>query len=108
MLSSPPRPRMQSDPLVPFSLSLPDVPLMIFVPGGQHDASSPSTAVTRCVPVVALPAPSRAVQVTTVVPSGKVVGLLLVIVTGPTRSVPVAVPMFRFVQTEVVTSDGTV
>src|SRR6266545_2059806 len=108
MVSFPPRPRMQSAPLVPLRLSLLEVPLTIFVPGGQHDESSPRIAVTRCVPVVVLPAPSRAVQVTVVVPSGNVAGLLLVIVTGPTRSVAVAVPMFAFAQTVIVRSGGTV
>src|SRR6478735_8540859 len=108
MTSLPPRPRMQLLPLPALMTSAPAVPLMMLVPAGQQEASSPSTAVTRWVPVATLPAPSRAVQVTVVVPSGKVAGLLLVMVTGPTRSVALAVPIAALVQTEMVMSGGTV
>src|SRR3954468_9003037 len=86
---------MQSGPAVPVSVSLPVVPRMMFVPAGQHDASSPRSVVTSCVRLVWLPAGSVAVQVTVVVPSGNWAGASFVTVTAPQSSVAVAVPSTR-------------
>ena len=86
---------MQSAPLVPFRMSLLLVPRMMLVPAGQQDTSSPSSAMTVVVFFVTLPAASRAVQVTIVVPSGNFAGASLVGVTGPQSSVAVGVPRFR-------------
>src|SRR5262245_61884776 len=83
-------------------------PLMMFVPAGQQFSLSPSSAVTLWVLVVTCPAASVAVQVTTVVFSGKVAGLLLVIVTGsPQEFDPVAVPMLALLQEVMVSAAGT-
>ena len=56
--------------------------------------ASVSTTVTTCVQVVVLDAPSVAVQVTVVLPIGKLAGALLVIVGETVQlSVAVAVPI---------------
>src|SRR6266496_2411791 len=108
MVSWPPRPRMQSAPMVPFNGSLFDVPTMMFVPAGQHEGSSPSWAVTCWVAVLVLPRASRAVQVTTIVPSGKRAGALLVMVTVPPQSSCAnAWPRLAPVQLVMVMSGGT-
>ena len=84
----PSRPRMQSEPAVPFRVSLLDVPIMMFVPAGQQDGSSPSAAVTVWVAVAVPPAALVAVHVTTVSPSGNLAGALFV---TRTLQLPVAV-----------------
>src|SRR3954468_18101813 len=61
---------MQSRPLPPFSVSLLEVPMMMFVPAGQHAALSPSATVTLKLQDPTLPAVSLAVQVSSRVPSG--------------------------------------
>src|SRR5437868_11146205 len=86
---------MQSFPGVPFRVSLLSVPLMMLLPAGQHDTSSPRSVVTVWVRVVTFPAGSVAVQVTIVTPSGNFAGALLVTVTAPQSSVAVAVPRLR-------------
>ena len=55
--------------------------------------ASASTTVTTCVHVIVLLAPSVAVQVTVVLPIGKLAGASLVIVGVAQLSVPVAVPI---------------
>jgi hypothetical protein len=63
---------------------------------------------TVCVAVDVLPAASLAVQVTVVMPIGKVAGALFVTVTVPgQRSVAVAVPMLGVVPSTAVTGPGT-
>ena len=66
-----------------------EVPMMMFDPTGQQEVVLPRTAVTSWVASATLPAASRAVQVTFVVPSGNLDGALFVIVT-PHRSVACA------------------
>src|SRR6187402_500398 len=97
---------MQSDPAVPVSVLLFDVPRMMWVPAGQHEGSSPSETVTVCVATVVLPALSRAVQRTRVVPIGKAAGASLVMVT-PQGSTAVAWPGFRPEHADVVIDGGT-
>src|SRR5438552_1664983 len=106
MLSCPPRPRMQSFPVVPTRTSLFDVPTIIFEPVGQQDVLFPKIAVTICVARATFPAPSRAVHVTSVVPSGNLPGALLVILT-PHESVAFARPRLTLVQEEITRSAGT-
>src|SRR5690349_18638211 len=99
---------MQSLPAVPFKTLLFEVPMMTFVPAGQQAALLPRMTVTRCVAVVTFPASSVAVQVTMVVPGGKLAGLLFVTVTLVSQlSVAVAVPMLNEPQVDVVMSAGT-
>src|SRR4051812_49256081 len=119
IVSCPPSPRMQSAPDVPVRVSLLLVPLMMLLPAGQHDTSSPRSVVTVVVLVAMLPAGSLAVQVTIVIPSGNFAGALLVTVTDPQSSTAFAVPRFRPAATvhsvlliaaggEVVNTGGTV
>src|SRR5690348_9349741 len=84
---------MQSSPAVPRMVLAADVPIMTLVPAGQHDASSRSEVVTSWVAVAVLPAASRAVHTTVVVPSGNLAGALLVMVTVPQSSLAVGVPI---------------
>src|SRR6266404_9367755 len=97
---------MQSRPIVPTRTSLPLVPRMMLVPGGQQDGSSPRIAVTTWVTVTLLPAASVAVQVTIVVPRGNTAGALLVTVTGPAVSLAVTTPRFGVRHCEIVTGKG--
>src|SRR4051812_37209450 len=96
---------MQSDPLVPLMMSLPAVPTITLVPGGQQAGLSVRTTVTRWVAVATFPAPSVALQVTRVVPGGNCAGALFVTVT-PHGSLAVAVPMSNDPQVAVVMSAG--
>jgi len=59
------------------------VPMMTFIPAGQHEASSANTAVIVCVADPTLPRASCAVQVTTVCPREKCAGALLLTTIPP-------------------------
>src|SRR6187397_1941643 len=100
---------MQSAPEVPMMMSGSDLPTMIFVPAGQHETSSPSTAVTICVAVATLPSASTARKVTVVFPSGNLAGASLLIATVPPHAaVAVAVPIDGLLHDEIVTAGGAV
>src|SRR5450432_4558951 len=98
---------MQSAPEVPLIVSLFEVPTITCVPAGQQDVSLPSSAVTSWVAVAFTPAELVAVQVTVVLPKGKVAGALPATLTLPQPSTAVGRASDAALQDRIVTAGET-